>query len=75
MLQEVGGQFDGTGLEEGHGRRTSEGKVAFFVALLDGGSSLVSLVDGSDAGRSDLKDQDEAQVSGLQTGQHPLVFP
>lgn len=74
-MEEVLGEGDAAGLEDGDGGGSAECEVAFFVGFFDGLMRGVGLMDGADAGGTDFEDENGAEVLGFELAEGAFVLP
>lgn len=75
VLEEVGGKDDFAGLKDGDSGGAPEGEVALFGAFDDRFAGGEGLVDGANAGGSDLHDEDGAIIFRFEAGEGAFVRP
>ena len=75
MVNEVGGELNLIGFEEGHCGGAAKEKKAFLLALVYGAVGGKGLVDTTDVGRAEFDDGDGPQMRRLKLGDHALVLP
>lgn len=75
VFEEICSEGNLSRLEEEDSGRSTEGEVAFFVALLHGLAGGEGLMDRAYAGGSDFHADDGAEGFGFELGDGALVFP